>query len=1230
MRTRTIILSCWLGAASLLSATDLKVIHLEGTFDLDGDDRLEFATIEVPPERDHQTSVVRYYEIDQAGFQHLTWELESPDGLLGNFVGVKLGDIDGDATPELVTIMNVSAPEANEILQPYLFLYHWTGEGFSEEPDAALNLARDPQFLRCYNFELLDYDGDGDQEVVASLGAPERGLIIVDWEPDGALQPVARLYPPSMRSGAGFVFVGVVDYDRDALDEIIAFTPEGNVLKAQAYYNTDGRFESGAAVTRKVEGLNKLLPLALKEADWDADGFRDILLPFQSGHVLALTLTPETVVIDELPVDGGPLSDLNVADFDQNGYDDLLLVSGEMNLLTLITGREGGLAETADYFALEGEAGKSQVFATLPLTSLGVYVGSIIGAGWDGSTSVLFLTDLGRAPEVYLPRPGVSEAARDSALLRQEELLTAFPEITEEQLALPQVPEPLKTAGQPLPPDVLPRYVLRVHQSFAYSLPEDASRQFYSFRWLQPPPKGMFFHYESRSIRWTPDETQLGAYRLAYHVEMKVGEEVSLEQPEEDTLATYKVTPVLEGYDERLWIYVNDPPVFLSEPTGTEFVANTLFTYRPLVRDRNPGDKLHFTLEVAPEGMVIEDGVLTWQTDSTHVDVYPVRLVVTDGFDRAVQEFKLFARAGIRILSTAPEEARVNELYTYQVEVWHQDLDYPLTYELVTAPEGMSVSATGLVEWTPAAAQIDTQRYVLVAHHGVATDTQSVAVFVNHPPIVEKAPPPMNLINVGDTWDFQIEVVDPNRNDRLVYTALELPEGMRMDPFTARLRWDPTLDDVDFSHLAIEVSDGRENRLIEADFFVNAPIKIVSIPTMLATVGEKYRYKIMTADRNLGALLPFQRVVTVDDVSAVRLYAVNISDDVYRENIDRYISEWESAETVYLTEEDSLEEGKVSRLNLKKYVHSVFYEDDRLYVILKTVDQRTVKIKDVLWELFQGSRGKPPRVVVERRSLIHYTLTEFPDGMIVDEITGTLEWTPTKDQVDTHPVTVVVSDGYTRDEQTFEIYVNHSPTIVSTAPAMALVGEIYKYQIQVEDKNADADLKFELVKGPPGMQLTKEGRLVWIPQPAQINNHVFTVKVSDGYTEDVQTSKVFVNIAPSVISTPKPVGLTGYEYRYRVVAEDLNKDKVTFRAVRLPKYAHFNKKTGMLRWKPRHSQLGPNDVIIMAIDEHGAAATHQFQIHVFEDPSARRFVNTSWPLMLTFVGIMFAWGLSQI
>jgi hypothetical protein len=97
-----------------------------------------------------------------------------------------------------------------------------------------------------------------------------------------------------------------------------------------------------------------------------------------------------------------------------------------------------------------------------------------------------------------------------------------------------------------------------------------------------------------------------------------------------------------------------------------------------------------------------------------------------------------------------------------------------------------------------------------------------------------------------------------------------------------------------------------------------------------------------------------------------------------------------------------------------------------------------------------------------------------------------------------------------------------------------------------------------------------------------------------------------------------------------MTSKDLNGDKVAYRAVRLPKYAEFDKKKATVEWTPRKNQMGMNDFILMAVDEHGATSTHEFQVHVFHDPSTQQLLNTGWPLMLTFVGVVFAWGMAQI
>ena len=1206
---------------------ELKIIDMEGTYDLDGDGQYEFAALEYNRLNGNTISMIRYYEIDIDGYQNLSWELEMPDGLLGSFIGVKLADIIGDGIPELVAVANLSSNGDETILQPIIFYYKWYDDGFSETPSGYLNIGDQKDFIRCHNFDLIDLDNDDNHEIMLSLGSPMRALALIDVSNDGTLIMIERLEPPLLSTGVGFVYGKSIDWNNDGYDEIISFSPEGNVLKIQPYLNRNGKLILGEAKQEIIAGLNGLLARSIAISDWDSDGFKDVLLPFQSGHVVSMTLSPATVATDVLPIDAGPLSDMSVVDINSDNINDLFLVSGEMNMITMAIGSLDNAGLNTSYFTLETDTADAQVFNIVPITEQGEYTGSIIASSWDGDVSNVFLTEVGKK-EINLPIPDEEDVI--TALDEQIELIDLFPEI-KHAMDLPKLPKPPATMGQVLPKSILPRHVLTLNQLFTYKIPEDEARQFYSFRWLTPPPKGMFFHYESRSIQWVPDNTQLGAYKLGYRIEMKTGESVSLEATIRDSLLTYQMIPELEGYDEYVWIYVNDPPVFVTNPIGTEFVSNSVFSYTPVVKDRNIDTKIKYSLEISPDDMILgENGSLIWQTDSADVNVYDVRLVATDGFDRDIQEFKLYARAGVKIISNPILDLKVNEPYQYQVDVWRPELSQEIKVKLLHAPIGMSINKNNLINWTPESTQLDTQYFAIEASHGVAKDTQNVAVFVNHPPIIVSAPPLINVVNVGSTWDFQLEISDPNMADKLTITSLEMPDGMRIDPFTWRLRWDPTDEELDFSHLRLEVTDGKEIYFIDSDFYVNAPIKIVSVPPMTANLGEPYQYRVLNSDKNKSALLPYDKTIRIDEINLVRIYSIDITDDVYKENIGRYIGEWESAKEIYLTDNDKPESSAFSRLNAKKYVNNIFWENERLYVLIKTVDDRTIGIKDLLWEFFQGAKGKPPKVIVERLSPIKYTLLEFPDGMEVDEYSGIINWTPGPEQHDSHTIKLLVSDGYMKDEQTYEIYVNHKPVIVSNAPKSALVDEVYKYQIQVEDKNSNSELVYELLKAPQGMQMTEDGKVVWIPRAAQINNHLFTVRVTDGYSEDIQKSQVFVNIPPSIISIPKPVALTGYEYTYKLVAEDLNKDKIKFKPIKLPKYSTFNKRTGLIQWRPRNNQLGPNDIIIAAIDERGATTAHEFKIHAFENPSARQFVNTGWPLMLTFVGMMFAWGVAQI
>ena len=707
----------------------------------------------------------------------------------------------------------------------------------------------------------MDFDGDMDQELAVSVGSPLRQVIVLDLDDNGDWLEVETLRPNGMRSGIGSISVTAVDWNKDGYDDLITSSVEGSSLKTQPYYNAGGELLAGKGEEINIPGLDGLIPISISVLDWNKDGITDIILPFYNGDLVSMTLYGDFIDIQKMPIEGGPLSDIRVSDFNQDSYNDLLLVSGDMNVLSMVYGSIDGMSGPSEFFSIE-EAGdkEAQVFTALPVMSQGIYTGTVIAAGWDGYESTLFMVEIGKGPQPDKPDVATNDIPKEE--------IGIYPDIPSDDIVLADSSATLETMAQPLP-YILPKHVLTKSIICIY-IARRRKKEFYSFRWLQPPPNGMFFHYDSRSIRWVPDDGQLGAYKIAYHVERKLGETVTPSIAKEDTLLTYKVIPDLEGDDERLWIYVNDPPIIASEPEGTEFVGGESFVYKPLILDRNIDKKIRVNLESAPQGMRVENNeFVIWDTDSSHIDIYDIRLVVTDGFDRAIQNFSLFARAGVKILSEANTEAEIDEPYRYKIDIWRPDLEHILNFSLSDAPDGMTIDKTGLVTWTPSTTQIDTQKFTVKVNHGVAVDSQTVKLYVNHPPIIRSAPLKMNVINFGEEYRFALDVFDPNKNDDLIFTAIEMPDGMRMDPYEGMIVWEPVRENIDFSKLHVKVSDGRSERMIIADYYVNAPINIVSIPLMQAGVGEEHNHQVITSDMNLDAPLPYDEVIPLKSAQTI-------------------------------------------------------------------------------------------------------------------------------------------------------------------------------------------------------------------------------------------------------------------------------------------------------------------------------------------------------------------------
>jgi len=110
---------------------------------------------------------------------------------------------------------------------------------------------------------------------------------------------------------------------------------------------------------------------------------------------------------------------------------------------------------------------------------------------------------------------------------------------------------------------------------------------------------------------------------LQPEVDFKKGDEIAVE------------VVSFDGKEEGIWkaegnfIVPNSPPRIVSEPEGR--MEGGRFNYAVKAEDPD-GDPVEFTLENAPQGMIIEPqtGLITWEFDERDVGEYNVQVIASD------------------------------------------------------------------------------------------------------------------------------------------------------------------------------------------------------------------------------------------------------------------------------------------------------------------------------------------------------------------------------------------------------------------------------------------------------------------------------------------------------------------------------------------------------------------------------------------------------------------------
>lgn len=265
---------------------------------------------------------------------------------------------------------------------------------------------------------------------------------------------------------------------------------------------------------------------------------------------------------------------------------------------------------------------------------------------------------------------------------------------------------------------------------------------------LDTAPSGLSIHPSTGLLIWLPALNQLGPQSVTVRARDIMG---------------FAAT-------QSFQINVTNPnrqPTITSTPPTSVIVNNTL-SYVATATDPDSGETLTWSIVTAPAGATINasSGQLLFTPTATGPINFNIRvtdLIGASSTQAFTVQVNAVANANPVFTSVAPTVADVNGLYAYQATATDPD-NNPLFFSLVSGPSGMTVSATGLVQFTPTAT--GSAPVTLRVQDGLGgSATQSFVITINPedntPPTITYSSPSVNAIVSTDATIIG-SVTDPN------------------------------------------------------------------------------------------------------------------------------------------------------------------------------------------------------------------------------------------------------------------------------------------------------------------------------------------------------------------------------------------------------------------------------------------------------------------------------------
>ncbi|MCX4026081.1 tandem-95 repeat protein [Endozoicomonas sp. SM1973] len=536
-------------------------------------------------------------------------------------------------------------------------------------------------------------------------------------------------------------------------------------------------------------------------------------------------------------------------------------------------------------------------------------------------------------------------------------------------------------------------------------------------------------------------------------------------------------------------------------------------------------------------------------------------------------------------------ERLANRTYIYPVIAKDPDNDV-LKYELINAPEGMSIDSTsGQLIWQVTEDKVGTYPVTIKV-----TDTQGASDQQAFNLTIADSRPVITTLElsdgfVGNSYKADINAFDKNPESYLVFDLLEAPFGMSIEPMTGQINWIPTIGDLGKHIVVVQVtneqglSSQRKYSLNIKKASLNKPPYFTSAANTEAIVGQLYQYVPEAVDPE-GEVIDFGM--------AHIPYGMTMFDG----NTIEWVPTADQKGTHEIILEVRDESGNVGKQIFLITVATV--EGNHLPEFLSTPESNVVVGNEFYYQ---------PEVIDPDGDLVSLSLIHKPDGMTIEA--GKIKWKPALEQTGFHQAIILARDARGAEAtQQFEILVrkeaiNQEPVITSTPSQAVMVGDNFNYTVLVEDPENDP-YSLYLVANPEGMKVRENKIIHWQPTASDIGTHSITLRAKDQAGNVVQQRfKLNVtvdgnNTPPEITSQPTGIAYIGESYQYTITVEDKEGDPVLISIESAPAGMKLDATTNVLSWEPQAEALGQHQIKLMVSDNRGGINTYTYTLHVVE------------------------------